>query len=78
MKTLIKAIDSIFPENVPYDWRIDERTLSVLYKFIALLFDNYFIGREKTRLLEEALGRFEQGVGAENDVVDGEVPVNEA
>jgi hypothetical protein len=78
MKALINAIDSIFPENAPYDWKTDERTLRVLDKFIDFLFDAHFIGRKKALLLEEALGRFEQGVGAENDVVDDEVPVNEA
>jgi hypothetical protein len=33
-----------------------------------LLFDAHFIGRKKALLLEEALGRFEQGVGVEDDV----------
>jgi hypothetical protein len=71
MKALLEAVDLLFPKSDPRSFgKKNERTFHILYKFVSMLFDHHFIGREKAQLLEEALGRSEQGVGVEDDTVN--------
>jgi hypothetical protein len=79
MKTLIKAIDSIFPEK--YDPKKDSQTIWAFCEFVSLLFDTYFIGKNKERLLKKALVQFENGGGAKGALkkfIDDEAAINEA